>query len=64
MDREDFVFNQIIKGCNAAGVRESIAQGAALTALDKYKKGKYQGKPIKLISDAIGEAKKQAKKLK
>ena len=62
MNNEDFVYQQILSGCKSAGIRESVSTGHALRGLDRYKKGKYSGKPIKLISETIKEAKKAAPK--
>jgi hypothetical protein len=61
MNIEDFIFSNILSGCRGSGVRDSVAQGVALRSLDAYRKGQYDGKAAKIITDAIAEAKKQAK---
>ena len=57
----DFVFTQIYKQSMAQGVNERLAHRVALVGLDDYKKGRYQGKPSKLIDDRVAEAKKSQK---
>lgn len=60
----DFVYNQVLKGCLNAGVSQSGAKNAAVYASECYRKGKYKGKVLDLITDSIKQAKKVGKKRK
>lgn len=52
----DFVYSQIYKGALAQGAKEKHAKDCAVMGLDDYKKGKFTGKPSKLIESRIKEA--------
>ena len=59
---EDFVFTQIYKGSIREGVSEGLSHNTAILGVEDYKKGRYQGKPAKMIQDRIAAAKKAHKK--
>lgn len=58
----DFVYKKVLNGCLNANVSQTEARNAAVYALDCYKKGKYKGKVLDLITDSIKQAKKVGKK--
>lgn len=57
----DFVFNQIYKGALKEGASDRNANNAAVMGLDRYKKGRYQGKVLDLILSQIKYAKRMDK---
>ncbi len=61
MNANDFVFNQIYRGCLAKGATERAAKDAAVMAMNDYRKGKYAKKPKELIENAIKKVKKVKK---
>lgn len=65
MQPNDFVYQQIYKGCLAKGVKEGIARDAAIMGLGAYKKGKHGGKKVAdLIANSITQANKISKGVK
>lgn len=50
---EDFVFTQIYKGSIREGVSERLSHNTAMIGVEDYKKGRYQGKPSKMIQERI-----------
>lgn len=58
---EDFVFTQIYKGAIRENVSERLAHNTATLGVEDYKKGRYQGRPAKMIQDRIAQAKKAHK---
>lgn len=57
MSWSDFVYNEVYKGCKAAGCIELVAKDAAQMTLQKYKNNQFTKVPA-LVSSAIAEAKK------
>ncbi len=57
MTPNDFVYNNVYKGCKLAKCDELTSKNAAVTALQKFKNGQFST-PIKLINESIVEAKK------
>ena len=58
MDTNNFVYRQILTGCLDAKVKNGLASDYAALGLERYNKGQYFGKAVKLIADTIKEAKK------
>lgn len=61
MQPSDFIYNQTYKACLSGGVRPGIAADYAATASERFKKGKYTGKPKSLIDEMVRQAKKVGK---
>jgi hypothetical protein len=57
MQANDFVYQQTYKGCLDAGVKPGVAADFAATASERFKKGKYTGKPKALMDEMIRQAK-------
>ena len=56
--KSDFIYDAVLNGCLREKVDINIAKDAAMMASEKYKKGKYEGKPSKLIETSIKQAKR------
>tara|TARA_R110000823_G_scaffold314099_1_gene442498 strand:- start:25 stop:219 length:195 start_codon:yes stop_codon:yes gene_type:complete len=57
MTPNDMVYNEVYKGCKAAGCIEIIAKDTAVMTLQKYKNNQFV-KVSALIKTAISDAKK------
>ena len=57
MTPNDMVYNEVYKGCKAAGCIELVAKDAAQMTLQKYKNNQFY-KVSKLIQQAVTDAKK------
>ena len=57
----DFVYKQVLNGCLQAGCSQTQSRNAAMTASERYKKGRYSGKVSQFIVQSIKDAKKVSK---
>ena len=63
MKPEDFIYNQVYRGCLRAGCNEYLSKNTAVEALRRYKNNQFTT-PSKLVDELIKHAKKQKIKQK
>tara|TARA_R110000824_G_scaffold64245_2_gene167931 strand:+ start:5656 stop:5859 length:204 start_codon:yes stop_codon:yes gene_type:complete len=60
--QQRFIYNNIVSGCEAAGLSYNAAVDAANDGVIAYDRQQYTGKPLDLIKSQVVKAKKTNKK--
>ena len=61
---EKLIHSEILTRCDNLNYKRPIAITQADDAIKRYREGRYNGKPSKLVTDAVANAKKINGKLK